>query len=287
MDSGSPPSSNPPSTPIPPTPDRLPNGMASIVALAGRRSAGEPLNAHDIKDMISTLRSFLSSDNNRSGPTKTVLFEAVRSLVKRDSRKLSRGWDKTQLATVLLRWCLVALSLPSPDLQTDLTVVICADSRSSKELTHKLFLLDEDTNTRETFLIESPSPVQPARARISPPVESSIPATPASAASSQKSPNPSPATSESFLHELDQLNNNFELLAPIPVVHTPRVSPGKNFPQPDSVDPGAKAQGIPHGHREPAATPPVVETPAAGLRLTILSGHALPVPARPIHRDYP
>ena len=35
--------------------------------------------------------SLLASSNNRSGPSKTVLFEVVRSLVKHDSHKFSRG----------------------------------------------------------------------------------------------------------------------------------------------------------------------------------------------------
>ena len=52
--------SNTPPTSVPPTPDRLPNGMAAIVALAGRRAAGEPLSEHDLKDMASALRSFLA-----------------------------------------------------------------------------------------------------------------------------------------------------------------------------------------------------------------------------------
>ena len=113
-----------------------------------------------------------------------------------------------------------------------MTVVICANNKSSKELTHKLFLLDEDTNTCETFLIDSPE---------TPRTNSPVPATPASSSSSLETGserNISPALSDDFLKELDQLNENFQMLSPIPVVHTPRVTGEKNSCQPDFATPG-------------------------------------------------
>ena len=70
-----------------PNVDTIPNGV--INALTSKRAAGEPLSPTELRDIVTVIRTFLASTNNKGKPGKDVLFEAVRSLVT-GPRKLSR-----------------------------------------------------------------------------------------------------------------------------------------------------------------------------------------------------
>ena len=90
------------------------SGFATLASLPARRESGHPLDENELHNIITILRAFLTSPNNKSKPGKGALFDAVMSIVKDGTRKLSRAWDKTQLAIALLRWSQEALDLPEP-----------------------------------------------------------------------------------------------------------------------------------------------------------------------------
>ena len=134
----------PPHTPNPTgNPDE---GTTAILHMENRRAAGEPFSRGELLDIVATTRAFLASANNKTGPGKKVLWQAVRSLLKEDSRALSKAWDKTQLSSVLLRWSQVALGLPSQDLQTQLTVRVLGDRKNPNSLrTRSIFWMKQQT----------------------------------------------------------------------------------------------------------------------------------------------
>ena len=206
----------------------VPNGVAAITSLAERRNQGNSLSAVDLIDMAEVIREFLASSNNNAKPGKDTLFEAVRSLVA-GPRKLSRRWDKTQLSLVLLRWAQDALSLSSPDLQQHLTVRILSNVKKTKQLKHKIYFCDEETKEIETFQIATPSPI--VRQGTTSPAELSV------SASASDSPLVateqivvSPGLDTSFLNDIEGLGGDFDVLAAIPSIYTPRV-PEKNSPE--------------------------------------------------------
>ena len=118
------------SSPEPVNNVNVPNGIAAIVALPSLHIAGKTIPRPAVKNMIVAITQFLSCANNNAKPGKDVLFLAVESLIKRDSRKLSRAWDKTQLTSVLLRWSQEALRLTNVHSQSDLTVEVSIQSHS-------------------------------------------------------------------------------------------------------------------------------------------------------------
>ena len=196
-----------------------------------------------LKNMIETVRAFLVCANNNVKPGKDTLFEAVTSLVKQGSRKLSRAWDKTQFSWVLLRWCQEALRLPNEHLQSELTIDILVSRKESKRLQHKLCLFDAESDSMETFQIESPSPILPPqgfskRSRSSTSTSTGIASSASSASPALSAEGGTLGHSDgSFLEEIAMLGEDFELLAAIPAIHTPRVkAPGKNPPQLPDLD---------------------------------------------------
>ena len=196
-----------------------------------------------LKNMIETVRAFLVCANNNVKPGKDTLFEAVTSLVKQGSRKLSRAWDKTQFSWVLLRWCQEALRLPNEHLQSELTIDILASRKESKRLQHKLCLFDDESDSMETFQIDSPSPILPPqgipkRSRSSTSTSTGI----VSSASTTLSAEGGTIdhSDGSFLEEIAMLGEDFELLEAIPAIHTPRVEvPEKNPTHLPDLDPEA------------------------------------------------
>ena len=205
-----------------PNTDSFPNGIAAITALAGKRAAGEPLSPTELRDIATVIRSFLASANNKGKPGKDVLFEAVRSLVT-GPRKLSRSWDKTQLSLVLLRWTQDALGLPEANMQQHLSIKVMSNKDKSKQLKHKVSLYDEDTEVTETFQIDSPQPIVPPQGVSTPSVASASASATASPATTTSNSVATPLADTSFLRDIEGLGEEFELLAAIPSVYTPRV----------------------------------------------------------------
>ena len=75
--------------------------MTEIVALASRHVPGESLDHNDLRNIASRHTEglfdlFQQEWARENGP--------VRALIRRDSRELSRVWDKIHLASVLIRW---------------------------------------------------------------------------------------------------------------------------------------------------------------------------------------
>ena len=201
--------------------------MGSIKALPVKRGAGTALTKKSLKALIRLLQAFLASANNRSAPGKNELFAAVQSLVKPDSRRLSRQWDKTQLALALFRWVHEALNLGPEHSQSELTIVINAETNDPSLLGHSIYLYDEVAGATETIAVQSPSPVKPQRTpRVSPigAVDS-----PAGVPSCEElASNGSIRSNESLLVEIEGLGE-FDSLAAIPTFFTPRVlNPGGN-----------------------------------------------------------
>lgn len=213
-------------------------GTTALLHLPARREAGEPFTQGELRDIAATARAFLASPSNKSGPGKKILWNAVNALLKHDSRALSKGWDKTQLASVLLRWSQVALGMPSQDLQGDLTVQVLSCRKKTKQLSHKIYLLDEATDTAETFQIDSPSPVRPPQGvRASSAREKqngSLGASPEATSSGASCQTPTTDLNESFSREINELANEY-LLAAIPAIHTPRVSEENFRHEPENV----------------------------------------------------
>ena len=158
----------------------------------------------------------------------------------------------------MLRWSQEALRLPREQYQTDLTIEVLANRKHTKQLTHKLWLLDDETKTLETFQIDSPSPVIPPQGI--PKSSASSASGSASSVSTPSAGNPASSsdvspisfTDDSFLQEIAELGGDFKLLAAIPAVHTPRVisALGKNSPQPDAHLEAVKEKAEPEGEWE-------------------------------------
>ena len=124
-------------------------------------------------------------------------------------------------------------------MQEHLSIRVLSNDVKAKKLSHNVFLYDEETQATETFQIDSPSPILPPQGvpkRASSSASSSA-ATPSISSSNSPSSSSTLGSAtlgdDSFLQEIAELGEDFELLAAIPAVHTPRVvaAPGKNSPQ--------------------------------------------------------
>ena len=136
-------------------------GINAINAIPTRRRNKRNLSPAELEALNALLGAFLSSANNRSAPKKEELFLAVQALLKQGSRRLSRQWDKTQLALALFRWVHEAKRLGAQHSQKDLTILINLDENDPGLLGHSIYLYDEVAEETETFAIQAPSPGPP------------------------------------------------------------------------------------------------------------------------------
>ena len=92
-------------------------------------------------------------------PSKQQLMCAVSALLPVPG-KLSKKWDKTQLATVLSRWLTEALTLSPISSQKSLMVEISTRKGTHKAMEHEIFL-EEDDGSVSTLSINSPAAKTP------------------------------------------------------------------------------------------------------------------------------
>ena len=203
-------------------------GMTCIRALPDAREQAISVPHSDLKGLIHVVHSYLQSAKKKTPPSKALLRKAVLALMQ-EGTVLSRQWDKTQLALIVLKWAHTALKLALPEEQPNLFVQVRVSDDNPKVLAHKCCLRDELSEEVVSFSIASPSPVK---------------TTPLAAPSEEPLPDggmrssaefSSPAFDNNFLQEIDDLAKQADLAA-IPVLfYTPRVSNSQNS---DDKSPG-------------------------------------------------
>ena len=177
-----------------------------------RNGRGATISTKNLKALVDVLRMYMESANTKTPPSKKLLREAALALMQ-EGAILSRQWDKTQLALVVLKWTLTALRLARPELQCSLFVQARVSSNNPKVLEHKCCMRDEQSEEVVSLSIASPSPIKTA-AR-----------SPSASAESSKSTDEfdSPAFDNDSLQQIDAIAEQADLAA-IPVhFYTPRV----------------------------------------------------------------
>ena len=207
-------------------------GMNTIRALPETRKAKQVVSPKELDCLIMILQEFLASAKRTTPPTKSVLRRAVLSLMQQGT-VLSRQWDKTQLALVVLKWAVSSLRLRPLEDQTHLFVEVRVSSEDPKVIAHKCCLRDEISQEVLAFSIASPSPSKKRAPRNPEAGGLAEGAEPPSATSFDDSDE----FDAEFLREIDELANHADLAA-IPVnFYTPRVG--------NSVTKDSDASGCP------------------------------------------
>ena len=167
-----------------------------------------------LRDLLDLLQGYLASPSHYAPPLKSLLFDAVISLLPKGRKNLSTQWSKMHLCLALKKWVISALRLPNYDDQPDLMMLVNRNPANTKELSHTVFLSSE-THEGETltFCVASPSPVKKPTA--------------ASAGSPANSPNrplsPSSLMPDGFMDEIDAMAGETSMAEFPTIFYTPGV----------------------------------------------------------------
>ena len=98
-------------------------GLHAIKRLPLTRMDGKIAPPPSLRDLLRLINFYLASPSKKTPPPKTLLLDAVQSLMP-PPQHLSSQWNKTHLSLVLRKWVLSALRLENYNDQANLCIQI-------------------------------------------------------------------------------------------------------------------------------------------------------------------
>ena len=181
-----------------------------------------------LRDLLKLLQAYLDSPSHYAPPLKSLLFDAVQSLLPQKKTALSTQWTKTHLCLVLKKWVISALRLATYNDQPQLMVMIMRNPSNTKDPKSKVFLQTDNPGETLTFYVASPSPNLAARGATG--AEGS-PASP-----SAKPLSPSSLMPDDFMDEIDLLATETSMMEFPTILYTPGVPSSAERLDPSSPD---------------------------------------------------
>ena len=193
--------------------DMIARGLHAIKRLPIARRNNQVTPPTSLQDLLKLLESYLVDKSHYAPPLKSLLFDAVQSLLP-ETVSLSTQWGKMDLCLVLKKWIISALRLSDYSMQNLLLVQIRRNPKNAKLMSHQVYLNPEGSEETLTFEMASPSPVKPTGAAAS-----------SATSDSPSIPPPSPVSAlpDDFLAEVDILANDDSMIEFPTVFYTPGV----------------------------------------------------------------